>query len=601
MSGDDIGSCDANSVLSVDDVFTNRVERPKLLKVESTPRDDHDASVLKKLMKGKKTDWKRAKNAAAKILDPEYTCKAFFEDITAAFPELRLYCLETEGGEDLVSSGRTADDEYQRTIGALFATFWIMRLDLDGKESFCFGLNDKWLPFERDSAALLESCRGDSEDVTKRGSFFEAIDWKSIQQLLLDAGLLKFDVVGHRVHDQERTLAMLVMMVTHDIMKLTPLLPKVGRGKSFNGYKAGEVIGDHDMALSYVLTYHAELLPSFTGLPKAQQESIRFCHCKMDYNMGWLVQAEAPPGALFQNFKKVATSGQVKETDVAFYFVHWFVDLAGAEPCPISGCTKFVLKFPQRVLAQFLDSFSVVQAISIKAETDVLEDYFRECWYRHDPELGPAPQGSGTIARMRLMLMAQGDTLEILKQFQLLSIDEQTILSQEMACTGCKGQQFSTDDLKGQPTCGKGPAILVYYGPALMQKAGKKDPKSALRVLAEVYRRTRELWPLTEDAADQSITVRIDALKEIDSSLIQRPDSGQIWVISKMSSKDSMVKLVAASEYKDIDWKNNVVLQFQSKDTKSSKSTSNRLKLGVGGIGTRVRRFGFLGGSVGGD
>ena len=35
------------------------------------------------------------------------------------------------------------------------------------------------------------------------------------------------------------------------------------------------------------------------------QESIRFTHCKLDYNMGWLVQAEAHPGALFRAFRKV--------------------------------------------------------------------------------------------------------------------------------------------------------------------------------------------------------------------------------------------------------------------------------------------------------
>ena len=35
--------------------------------------------------------------------------------------------------------------------------------------------------------------------------------------------------------------------------------------------------------------------------------------------------------------------------DVAFYFVHWFADLAGAEASPLTGCEKFVLKFPLRL------------------------------------------------------------------------------------------------------------------------------------------------------------------------------------------------------------------------------------------------------------
>ncbi|CAK0852907.1 unnamed protein product [Prorocentrum cordatum] len=57
----------------------------------------------------------------------------------------------------------------------------------------------------------------------------------------------------------------------------------------------------------------------------------------MEYNMGWLVQAEAPPGALLRKFKQVVSAGQAKPEDVAFYFTHWFTDLAGAEPHPQDG------------------------------------------------------------------------------------------------------------------------------------------------------------------------------------------------------------------------------------------------------------------------
>merc|ERR1712039_1107309 len=75
-----------------------------------------------------------------------------------------------------------------------------------------------------------------------------------------------------------------------------------------------------------------------------------------------------------------------------------------------------------------------------------------------------------------------------------------------------------------------------------------------------VYRQARELFPLQQDAAHQTITVRIDALKEIDCSLVLRPDPGQSWVISKTSSKDAAAKLVGASEYKNIDWETHQVL-----------------------------------------
>ena len=43
-------------------------------------------------------------------------------------------------------------------------------------------------------------------------------------------------------------------------------------------------------------------------------------------------QAEAPPGALFGSFKALLETEAAAEADVAFYFVHWLTDLAGAEP-----------------------------------------------------------------------------------------------------------------------------------------------------------------------------------------------------------------------------------------------------------------------------
>ena len=35
----------------------------------------------------------------------------------------------------------------------------------------------------------------------------------------------------------------------------------------------------------------------------------------MDYNMGWLVQAEAPPSSLFKKFREVVISGSAAPED----------------------------------------------------------------------------------------------------------------------------------------------------------------------------------------------------------------------------------------------------------------------------------------------
>ena len=116
-------------------------------------------------------------------------------------------------------------------------------------------------------------------------------------------------------------------------------------------------------------------------------------------------------------------------------------DLAGAEPVPLQGCEKFVLKFPQKVLANFIDSLSVVWTLSeTKNETQVLVDYFVWRWNNHDPSLGLAPTGQGAIAKMRLVLMAQGDSLDLLEQFKNLDVESRLLLGEEMALTGAAGQ-----------------------------------------------------------------------------------------------------------------------------------------------------------------
>ena len=46
---------------------------------------------------------------------------------------------------------------------------------------------------------------------------------------------------------------------------------------------------------------------------------------------------------------------------IAFYFVHWITDLGGAEPTPLRGAEKFVLKFPQPVLRTIVASMPIVQ------------------------------------------------------------------------------------------------------------------------------------------------------------------------------------------------------------------------------------------------
>lgn len=553
--GPHFGSLSPKHKPSEEALARRRVPQPKALKFT-------EGKLSENLMQGKVTDWQSARNAAGKIREASYSCKDFYNDLMAAFPELRLYCISTGNTlEDISSSGRSVDDEYQRTIGALFAVYWLMRLDMDGKQAFSFGLDERWEP--RNASSEIWSFREDSE-LTKRTEFFENTDWATVQQLVVDSGCLlpKGDAYEH---DVERTLAMLVTMTIHDIMKLKMLLPQVADDiPDFSGYKSGETITDHDIALGYILAHQPSKLPSFVGLPTAQKDSIRFALGKMEYNMGWLVQGEAPPGALFTKFREVVTSGQANQADIAFYFFHWFVDLAGAEPAPLEGCEKFVLRFPLRVLTQFLDSFKVVQTLSLRTEAELYEEYLTENWVRSRPQPSApsAPSGPGAIAKMRIALMAQGNSEQILSQFDQLPQEDKVALSEEMAITGCRGQQYVVDSLEGGPAHGKGPAILVYYGPALLQKLGSRFPRLALRVLAEVYRVARELWPLTVEAADENVFVYIDALKEMEAFSLVRLPRRSCFLMVRNSHKDGLVKLDTLSALPTTDWRCSRMLAF---------------------------------------
>ena len=89
-------------------------------------------------------------------------------------------------------------------------------------------------------------------------------------------------------------------------MQVEALLPRVAPEHApFLGFKANDVINDHDIALGYVLTHHAHMLPSFEAMRASDQHTIRFTQSKMSFNHGWLVQGEAPPAPLFAKFKEV--------------------------------------------------------------------------------------------------------------------------------------------------------------------------------------------------------------------------------------------------------------------------------------------------------
>lgn len=518
-----------------------RCQLPRILSIDAWTIEQSqragDFSIIGKLMESEKVDLGRATAIAVRIRDSGYTAKQFWTDCLECFPELSLYVLDATTLEDsstqiLTTSGRSCDDEYQRTMGALLAVFWLMRIDIDGAEGFSFGVSDTGEPL----TAASEFPRRSKDERGKRRAFYENAPWELFQAVFVDAGLLMRSTDGSLSHDTDRTLAMLVLTVIHDVMKVQALLPVVRDAHvEWCGYHGGEQVTDHDAALGYVLEYAGDMLPSFVNLNEKQKEAIKFTQCKMDYNMGWLTQAEAPPGALFSKFRSVILGDGADYSNIAFYFSHWLTDLAGAEPSPVEGCEKFAVKFPLRVLDAFLKSFSFVEQLSSKSETEVMEDYLKWRW---EVDMGGGlSSGTGSVAKVRLVVMAQSDPLRVLDAFSELQPEYALVLSTELARTGCQNQSFRCD-----PGPDSGPAFLVYYAPAFLQKNAMVDPRGALEVLAQVLCGARCLWPARKDAVGDTVIVHIDSLRDVEVSALRDGNPGESWIMQRLSNKDAVVK-----------------------------------------------------------
>jgi len=519
-------------------------------KHRSSQNEQAPNKMLHAAMEMEKTNWSEVNRMASRIQDPKYTLTDFWQDLQA-FPELHLYLLDnanrsstTSTGMGMSSSGRTIDDEYQRTVGAFFAIYWLMCIGIDGKDGFSFGVDQDWKPIKQTgvNGALLYPKEN-------RIKFRDQSNWDNFQRLLLDAKLLTEDRWGRLKVNEKRVVAILALTAVHDIMKMDCILPKLqGEHAPFHSYASGDTIGDHDLALAYIMEYFPSLLPSFQGLDKEEQAAVHFTQCNLHFNHGWFVQAEAPPGAIFTRFRNELIrdcKGSIAPHNVAFYFVHWLTDLAGAEPTPLGGCKKFTINFPLAVLNSFLRSFELIEKIASSNETEVMEEYLKVRWLECLPPKRPIPSGDSAITKMRLLCMAQMNADKILEGFNELSEEDMTVLNLEMSRTGCLGQSYSDTLCPSQVReQAAGPTFLVYYGPTLLQNLGSDSPARRLSLLAEIYRCARSLWPTSVCKTATTVTIRIDTIKAL--SLNQMHESelqGNMWLMVKHNETEAFIEL----------------------------------------------------------
>lgn len=219
---------------------------------------------------------------------------------------------------------------------------------------------------------------------------------------------------------------------------------------------------------------------------------------------------------------------------IAFYFVHWLTDLAGAKANPLAGAEKLVLGLPLRALKAFVHAIPIVQRIGETSETELYESYLAEAW---PAPLGPKPTGRTAIASMRLALQAQAEPVQrgVLAALPAMQQHQRDILIRELQRTGVLGQVYSSGM---DEECTAGPAILLYYGPAFLQQCGASEPRLALAILSEVYRAARGLFPIArrEDAINSCVTVRIDQLKGCSAEELLGMAADERWVLVRVSS-----------------------------------------------------------------
>jgi len=94
-----------------------------------------------------------------------------------------------------------------------------------------------------------------------------------------------------------------------------------------------------------------------------------------------------------------------------------------------------------------------------------------------------------------------------------------------------------------------------------------------MRVLAEVYRQARSLWPRSPDKVDESVTVRIDTLKVLTLPMIMTCPSDSAWVLSRLGNKEASVQSMPISKVTEADWSNQRTLEFGEKAIRCSRTT----------------------------
>merc|ERR1712039_586621 len=86
----------------------------------------------------------------------------------------------------------------------------------------------------------------------------------------------------------------------------------------------------------------------------------------------------------------------------------------------------------------------------------------------------------------------------------------------------------------------------------------------ALGILAEVFRQTRQLWPLSANSVDETVTMRIDSLKVLGLNAIIEREGDTVWIAQRLSAKEGAVQLMPISMVNQTNWDSHRILNFSA-------------------------------------
>merc|ERR1712113_386850 len=86
-----------------------------------------------------------------------------------------------------------------------------------------------------------------------------------------------------------------------------------------------------------------------------------------------------------------------------------------------------------------------------------------------------------------------------------------------------------------------------------MQKNSNNHAAPALAALAEVLRQARSLWPLQESAVNDTVTLQIDILKDLEANNLNSLPAGEVWALCRTNNKTAQVKRTSLASHDGFD------------------------------------------------